>query len=512
MAPKRAHPRPRRGRDDGGYVAAVMALLLTVLLTFSAFAVDVGGWYARASQLQRAADAGALAGVVWMPDLTTATTTAVSTIRQNGISCPTTTSTGCTGTNITVVVAQPAGNNRQLKVTITDSKVKQYFSQLVLSSPGISRSATAEYVLPVPLGSPDNTLGNQSNTDTRNLWASISGPDTDKANGDPYSTKCAVGSSGSGCTGNIPPGSGREYRNTGYLYAIDVPAADVGKSLTVQVWDAGNYARPNYANTEDADNGTVNTEFELFSPTTTPLDSSSYTSSTYSLNGKCTSGAGRWIIPDGTSSATYKNLWATLCTVVVGSAGIYHLQVKSSAIPGVTDGGNGWNQYSLRATVPTAPQPSLYGYGDLSLFNNLPGQSGNLSATFYLAQVDPVHAGKHMKISLFDPGDGASGSYNVNILQAGGATIGCTYGARGGSTTTTSTCQITTRTSTGSNVYNGLWLDIDIAIPTTYTCSTDCWWKVKYNFNNVVSGSSPNDRTVWAAEIIGDPVHLVAGG
>ncbi|MGZ3460537.1 MAG: hypothetical protein ACXU86_18780, partial [Archangium sp.] len=54
--------------------------------------------------------------------------------------------------------------------------------------------------------------------------------------------------------------------------------------------------------------------------------------------------------------------------------------------------------------------PSLYGVGDLSLFNNLPGTSGNITATFYFAQVDPIYAGKTLTAQLYDP---ASGSWSM---------------------------------------------------------------------------------------------------
>ncbi|HUP75210.1 MAG TPA: hypothetical protein VM282_19355 [Acidimicrobiales bacterium] len=68
-------------------------------------------------------------------------------------------------------------------------------------------------------------------------------------------------------------------RNTGYKYAIDVPAAAVGRT---RPWSS-----------------------------TTP---------------------GKFVIPNNTSSATYENTWATLCTIAVTKAGTYHLQVKSSSI------------------------------------------------------------------------------------------------------------------------------------------------------------------------------------
>jgi len=84
----------------------------------------------------------------------------------------------------------------------------------------------------------------------------------------------------------------------------------------------------------------------------------------------------------------------------------------------------------------------------------------------------------------------------------------CKYRARGASTwINSSNCRINTRAN-GKNQYQEKWLDIRISVPLTYTC-TDCWWKVLYEFRNVQSGSSPNDRTVWTAKVIGDPVHLI---
>ena len=78
----------------------------------------------------------------------------------------------------------------------------------------------------------------------------------------------------------------------------------------------------------------------------------------------------------------------------------------------------------------------------------------------------------------------------IVILGPGGTTQSCTYNVRGSTTTALNPCRIQTRTSTGTNVYNGKWLDILISVPTTYTCSTDCWWKVKYEFVSVSSGAS----------------------
>ena len=59
----------RRMRGESGYVLAMIGMLIIPLLAFTAFAVDLGSWYAPGvARMQRAADAAALAGVVWAND------------------------------------------------------------------------------------------------------------------------------------------------------------------------------------------------------------------------------------------------------------------------------------------------------------------------------------------------------------------------------------------------------------------------------------------------------------
>src|SRR5690349_4242481 len=62
-----AAPRQRlRARDDRGYALIMTALLLVPLMVMTAFAVDVGAWYAQSTRIQRAADAASLAGVPYV--------------------------------------------------------------------------------------------------------------------------------------------------------------------------------------------------------------------------------------------------------------------------------------------------------------------------------------------------------------------------------------------------------------------------------------------------------------
>jgi hypothetical protein len=71
------------------------------------------------------------------------------------------------------------------------------------------------------------------------IWAAISGPYNRFTNGSPYSTTCAPGGgTGPTCTQGNP-----DYRPTGYDFAVEVPAADVGTPLTVSTYDIGTYPR-----------------------------------------------------------------------------------------------------------------------------------------------------------------------------------------------------------------------------------------------------------------------------
>jgi hypothetical protein len=256
----------------------------------------------------------------------------------------------------------------------------------------------------------------------------------------------------------------------------------------VYVYDAGFYARANFQ-TETGDleqdgNGGLDTGFQLYAPDTTPYDPSDNPS----LGASC-----RFGIPAGASPAVYKNKWVKLCTVGSPTPGFYVLRVSSG-------GGGGTNQYSLAATTGSGPAPRVFGLNDMSVFNNIGGV-----ATIKLAEVKSVHAGKKLVIDLFDPGEDFGGNAFLSIVRPDGSTSSCSYtseddlGVPGGSGS--GTCRI--QTSNGSPLFNGKWLSIIVDIPKTYTCTTDCWWEVRYELSN------PNDRTTWAARVIGNPVRLV---
>ena len=212
------------GRDEGGFMLPMLCLLLVTVVVSAALAVDVGGWYARAAQIQRGVDAAALAGVVWMPDFPAAQTAALATAARNGFT---------PGGNITITVSPEPGNSRQLTVAITDAKAPRHFSGFVGGDQSLSRTATAEYVLPVPLGSPKNTFGTGdllSGANRENFWAAVNGYCAGHESGDLKLARYESYTTSTGGAAQCNNGSAQtgDYDPAGYLYAIEMPQAAAG--------------------------------------------------------------------------------------------------------------------------------------------------------------------------------------------------------------------------------------------------------------------------------------------
>jgi hypothetical protein len=461
------------------------ALLLIPLLAFAGLAVDVGGWYARGAQLQRAADAAALAGAALMPDFTAAQAESVATARKNGFQ---------TGGSITVSVTQR--DERRIAVTVEDTNVRRYFSSLFMSTMTIARTATAEFVLPVPLGSPENYFGNDPITPPAagqpGLWGNIHGTGTTNISGDRYSAGCRPNP-------NCSPKTNVEYRGW-YLYAIDVPPG--AGTVNIDAFDAGLYDRGGDEQLETGDRrystaGTTTT-WSVTGPDTTLMDSTDATAP---------SGCPAVVINEGANPTTYKNLWATLCTVSSGAIPVrYWLKVQTSGP------GDGANRYSVRATSTGAVKATLSAFHDMSMFNN----QLSVNPNFYLAKVDPIHKGKTFLISLYDPGEINTKDAHMEVIDPSGAVVStCQVSTFANPTdlsasnvTTLSPCSVqTTDATTATALYNGKLLSIEVKLPTTYSCSF-CWWKIRYNLGPTPAGK-PADTTTWSAAIKGDPVHLV---
>ncbi len=139
----------RRASGDRGVAMLLTSILLLPMLMFAALGVDLSMWKARSGELQHAADAAALAGTVWMPNLAKAQSVAADALARNGI---------VDGRDGLAVEVDEGSTPTSLRVRVTDTRPAQTFSRL-LGRDKISRSAEAEYYLPLPLGSPLNYFG-----------------------------------------------------------------------------------------------------------------------------------------------------------------------------------------------------------------------------------------------------------------------------------------------------------------------------------------------------------------
>lgn len=149
------HPRDDAS-GEGGFILAMLGLMIIPMMIFTALAVDVASFYSRTSQLQKAADAASLAAVVWMPDQTRADQVAAATMQRNGF---------VNGVDNIQIDYQPgvSGPNTY-RVVATDTKARTFFSQVFYSGDiHLDRGATASVDPPLQMGSPLNYFGGDDN-------------------------------------------------------------------------------------------------------------------------------------------------------------------------------------------------------------------------------------------------------------------------------------------------------------------------------------------------------------
>jgi hypothetical protein len=487
---------------ERGATLLMVAGMLVALLGVSAFAVDLGWIYLNTSRLQKAADAAALAGVVNLP-----ASPALADVDAQAAS----------GAN-DFIIGNPATNTfasqvlpeNQYEVTL-GTQVDLFFLRVLgFTDMDITRRSTAQYVLPVPMGSPANCFGigdlsalnaarwpgsnppaaavNLCDNYAQNFWGAVNGTHTAKEQGDPFMPAC-ITSSGGSCSG----GANSEYNAANhYFYGIDVPA---GKSfLDVWVFDFGFYDRPNF-DTETGDNelggstpGGAHTTITLKRPDITPHDPADNPN-------QCS-----LTVNSGSSSSTYRWEWARVCPQIANPAGgTWILKVETFG------GVGGTNQYALLANtsgIAASSMPRIYGINDMSVFTN--EADGN--ATVWLAEILPVHAGKKLHLRFFDPGESAPPA-TMTVQTPSGATAGnCSWNSDNGMSG--SSCSITTANGSGA-IFNGDWIDMIIDIPSNYTCTqsangfSGCYWKMNLDLQ------TSHDRTTWSARVIGNPVRLV---
>ena len=182
------------------------------------------------------------------------------------------------------------------------------------------------------------------------------------------------------------------------------------------------------------------------------------------------------------------------------------------------------NAFAIWTKTTGTVAPRVYGLGAMEAYFPL---SPNTSSTFYLAQIEAVHAGKWMDIDLWDPGDtGAlSADLQIRMPASGGYTNAQFYynSATGTTLPANFTCGPGTSglvnhivTNTGNNsLFQGKWLRICVKLDDNYAAPTPPgeaepgWWKITYNMGGNTGDTSSTDLTTWQVSIRGNPVHLV---
>lgn len=587
MRKLRILPAPSR-RNQEGQALVIFALLLLVLIGFVGLGIDVGLSYIRVRSIQQAADAAALAGVIVMPgnfgpsepytgwsssdnNIKSAVGRALMEAGKNGFPYdPDNQAIAKDGTNpdgTRIVISSVPGYNNRLKVTITNHTQLVFLRLLGIKDFPLTRTATAEYLKPVPMGSPLNIFGYndpaQPSDEGGGYWAAIQGPDTATSTGDYYSAKSCTGSRCSTIDG-VPNTSKRNpyYNPNGYNFAIEIPPLDDAHPNTpatgnISVWvydpamiEYGDNLGEFPATTDHFfGGGSFTTLYTLYPPTDPPVDTTqaqpnywknynlSYTDA-YMNPSPINKYSGTTPIPKTVPHYQDFKRWVQMgeqASVSVPltftpSVGIYRLNIRTTQ-------GNGDNRFGIRVTSTGKIKPRVYGLDQICIYTPITPEKVNQSTNFdmYLADVGPDYASMSMDVQLFDPGDVDGGvSVAISILPPDSDSVpgGKTYPFKFTSTLPNApnqpspdgngnVSQVVAATSSKSAIFNDHVVHMTVQLPNKATydsyikkgyCNADgtgCWWKVRYTVSKTGNGQRANDTTTWSIRISGDPVHLV---
>jgi Flp pilus assembly protein TadG len=143
----------RTRRRPRGQIVVLFAGSALMFMLLCAAVVDISWYWTNNLRMQRAADAAALAGVVYLPGNVgnAGYIAAAAEATKNGYT------NNVNG--FTVVALKDPNNDRRLVVTI-NGPVGTFFARVVgINSWPAQRVARADFVLPVPMGSPQNYFG-----------------------------------------------------------------------------------------------------------------------------------------------------------------------------------------------------------------------------------------------------------------------------------------------------------------------------------------------------------------
>ena len=388
----------RRDRDgnrrERGQALALFVLLSFVIIGAVAIVTDISWFWANSLKVQRAADAAALAGAIYLPgNPSGAYAIARAEATKNGY-------TG--GAGVTVTPSQDAQNPRRLDVTIT-APVNTFFAQIFgLRQINVTQNSRAEYTLPVPMGSPQSYFGiynliyksgtswatksvtkapgasGSTSLASQGFWAAVLTRGGQRQNGDAYSPE------------NNGSGSNADYDPEGYGYTVEFGAGTT--TGRVYLYDAtfcavGHHDSGSYLGTGDhwLDDGgaPVSTDYILWNTRATPYNTADdiqvATSGTRFSNenqaDKSTAYKGDGLYGDdgytGSSSSdcqsdTDHNNWYLLAQNL--TAGTYRLQVKTSSNGNINT--NAENMFGIQAVANGSATAYVHGTDRMAMYNN----------------------------------------------------------------------------------------------------------------------------------------------
>jgi Flp pilus assembly protein TadG len=394
-----------------------------------------------------------------------------------------------------------------------------------------------------------NIQGPQGQTlNPQNFWGSMQSQGAPSIQGDAYMTKYAVRTGTLNGTDGTTPDA-RYAPDEYYNYAVEIPPGasngevwifDPGFCDAKTAYGTGEYWTIGGAN-GNASIQPISAYFDLYDSNNTPYDlgdDSLVASSGDTFERKFLSDHEVHFTP---STATDDPASANDCQGTSWHYGWWQLA-------GGLNGGTTGRTFRLHShtTDPDAPNdqnsstalngfsffsrasggtPRIYGIGAMEAYIRLPQ---GVASSFYMAQIEKLHAGKTMVIDLWDPGDTGNLSAVLEILKPTDSSYVPSafdyQGMKGTTASAASDCNsrsgtgvtsVTTNTG-GTSLFNGCWLTITINLPNDYDAphpSSDTitnqggWWKIRYNMGSG-SGNS-TDLTTWQVSMRGSPVHLV---
>lgn len=538
---------------EAGYIMPMTALLLIPMMLFAGFATDVGSWFLEGQKAQVAADAGAAAGVVWIPDSAAYSNNALEAVRRNGFP------TASLVTSFADAEASPTPPTLPwVTVDLTSASTIEvdvqtvadtFFTSPILDGVSISRSAEAEYIEPTPLGNPTSALGTGGDTEypgTADNFYLQTRTDS-RRNGDILGPATGTGGAANPLFTNL---AGQPELQGAYFFEIEIPASAVGLyrlELRVSCRDRSNSGDLNWSvYAPDPTEGDITDNIAagaLSSGTRTRTDNTCIDAVAggfdTSVTGQIASGTDPHIQFIDTAE------WVTMQSMAL--EGKYLLRTRASG---------GGTLYSIRAvrigvTGPTAhctsinlPNESggtdfatpncpsitaLDWLGSAALEDTLP--NGTDPVEIFLTEVRPELAGNQLEVTLFDPADGIE---CVRILDPFGNPVPFTWrtidnevwgygpGFVGGSAdlpdTSSVPCGLSGATAltdprliqTGGvgQVFQDRTVRFFLTVGTPACNGADCWYRVQYE-----KGGSPADRDLydwnsWQVRVVGDPVRL----